>query len=493
MHVSMKSLSATIAGSLGALLMTGVPPASAESSGGTITGHVTIAGGDYATSVDVDLWTSEGQPVDHAVTDGNGVYVFDKVPAGSYVLEFENQTESMYEWYDNSPGIATAARIPVTDGGTAIADIHMPIQGENLAPPTISGAAVAGSTLTATTGEWYPTPGSLAYQWLRDGAPVAGATGTSYAVTAADAGTELSFQVTAQINSRYTPVTSLPTATVPGGTVRNTGAPTVSGSGQVGSTLTATTGSWTPARTTVALQWLRNGSAIEGATGTTYAVTASDAGAAVSVRATASRSGSTPATVTSSAITIAPVVVVPEPEPALTLLGAPAVSGASRVGGILTGSPGSWSRPASHGFQWFRSGAAIAGATSSIYRPVAIDAGHALSLRVTATAGTRTVTAEAHAPTVAKAGTRAKTTVKALGRKRVKITTRLTSAGARTGVVKVGIRNGSRTVVKRVRLVRGTATVTVKGLRKGRSTVTVTYAGDRSTLPATTRGKATIR
>ncbi|MET0951652.1 MAG: hypothetical protein ABWX57_00090 [Aeromicrobium sp.] len=501
MRVISKPLSATIAVCLGALTVTGVQPASADDGGGTITGHVTIAGGDYATSVDVDLWTSAGTPVSHAVTDGNGVYVFDKVPAGSYVLEFENQTESMYEWYDNSPDLERAKRVPVTDGGTSTADIHMPIHGENLTLPTITGTATVGSTLSGTSGTWYPAPGSIAHQWLRDGSPVAGATGTTYTVTSADAGARLSFRATAQINSRHTPATSAATATVPGGTpvtaVRNTAAPTVSGTGQVGAALQATTGTWTPTGTSVALQWLRNGTPVSGATSATYTVVAADAGAAISVRATGTHPGSTPSTATSSSISIAPVVVDPdpdpEPEPALTLLGAPSVTGTARVGSVLTGSSGAWSRPASFSFQWLRSGAAIPGATAGSYRLTAADAGLAVSLRVTAAAGSTVTVAGSAGRTVAKATTRARTTLKASKRKKLKVTTRLTSHGARSGVVRVSVRIGSRTVVKRVRLVRGTATVTVKGLRKGRATVTVTYGGDRSTSSASTRGKVSVR
>ncbi|MET0931954.1 MAG: hypothetical protein ABWX74_20735 [Aeromicrobium sp.] len=500
MHVISKSLSATVAGLLGTLMVTGVP-ASADAGGGTITGHVTIAGGEFASSVDVDLWTSGGAPVAHAVTDGNGVYVFDKVPAGSYVLEFENQTESMYEWYNNAPDLASAARIAVTNGGTASADIHMPIQGENLTRPTVTGTAAVGSTLTASAGTWYPTPGSVSFQWLRDGSPIPGATARTYVVATTDAGARLSFVETAQTNSRNTPSTSNPTAVVTGGTpvttVRNTAAPTVSGTGRVGSVLTATPGTWTPSGTSVALQWLRNGSPIAGATGGTYTVVAGDATAAIGVRATGTYPSYDTSVVSSSTITIAPVVVEPEPEPqpepALTLLGSPGVTGTARVGNVLTGSAGAWSRAASFSYQWLRSGAAIGGATSTSYRLTAADAGHVISLHVTAAAGSKVTAAGSAGYSVAKATTRATTKLKASGRKKLKVTTRLTSQGARTGVVTISVRVGSRTVVKRVRLVRGTATTTVKGLRKGKATVTVTYAGDRSTASATTRGKASVR
>ncbi len=63
--------------------------------------------------------------------------------------------------------------------------------------PQVTGTAVVGSTLTATTGTWN-TPGlDFAFQWLRNGSPVAGATRSSYRVGAADVGKRVSVRVTA--------------------------------------------------------------------------------------------------------------------------------------------------------------------------------------------------------------------------------------------------------------------------------------------------------
>ena len=67
----------------------------------------------------------------------------------------------------------------------------------NTAVPKISGKAKVGSTLKATAGRWDPKDVTVAYQWLRDGAPIEGATAASYKVTKADVGTTLSVRVTA--------------------------------------------------------------------------------------------------------------------------------------------------------------------------------------------------------------------------------------------------------------------------------------------------------
>jgi len=74
----------------------------------------------------------------------------------------------------------------------------------NTALPSISGNPQVGSTLAATAGAWTGTaPLSFAYQWQRcdvagaNCAAVAGSTGTTYALAAADVGSTIRVQVTA--------------------------------------------------------------------------------------------------------------------------------------------------------------------------------------------------------------------------------------------------------------------------------------------------------
>ncbi|MFN8109370.1 MAG: hypothetical protein U0Y82_05935 [Thermoleophilia bacterium] len=65
----------------------------------------------------------------------------------------------------------------------------------NVAPPRITGS---GRTLRAAPGTWVdgPNPSAPAYQWLRDGQPIAGATTATHRVTARERGTTLSVRVT---------------------------------------------------------------------------------------------------------------------------------------------------------------------------------------------------------------------------------------------------------------------------------------------------------
>lgn len=71
----------------------------------------------------------------------------------------------------------------------------------------------------------------------------------------------------------------------------NTVAPAITGTAQVGQTLTVTNGTWTGAATiTYARQWLAAGTAISGATGTTYVPVVGDVGKVITCRVTATNS-----------------------------------------------------------------------------------------------------------------------------------------------------------------------------------------------------------
>ncbi|SDC89628.1 family 43 glycosylhydrolase [Nocardioides lianchengensis] len=67
--------------------------------------------------------------------------------------------------------------------------------------PVVSGSAVVGQQLAATTGRWSVDGLSFGYQWLRDGAAIRGATASRYRLAAADVGRRISVQVTARAGS----------------------------------------------------------------------------------------------------------------------------------------------------------------------------------------------------------------------------------------------------------------------------------------------------
>jgi hypothetical protein len=65
-----------------------------------------------------------------------------------------------------------------------------------VAAPQVTGAAGVGGVLSCSPGAWAGAS-SLTWQWLRDGAPIPGATGTAYAPTPADVGAAIACRVLA--------------------------------------------------------------------------------------------------------------------------------------------------------------------------------------------------------------------------------------------------------------------------------------------------------
>ena len=63
--------------------------------------------------------------------------------------------------------------------------------------PVLEGDPSVGSALSFTPGKWNGHPDSVTYQWLRDGAAIAGATETSYVLTGADLDHTLTVRSTA--------------------------------------------------------------------------------------------------------------------------------------------------------------------------------------------------------------------------------------------------------------------------------------------------------
>jgi hypothetical protein len=79
----------------------------------------------------------------------------------------------------------------------------------NTVRPTITGAARPGGRVRARVGTWRSTtPITYAFQWLRDGRAVRGATSSGYRVTGADRGRAIAVVVTARNAGGTSPATS---------------------------------------------------------------------------------------------------------------------------------------------------------------------------------------------------------------------------------------------------------------------------------------------
>jgi alpha-tubulin suppressor-like RCC1 family protein len=349
--------------------------------------------------------------------------------------------------------------------------------------PSVSPASPRfGDVLTVTAGTWRPAAVQVSYQWQRNGRPIAGATGPTYAAQESDIGAHLTAVVRAtSLETRGEGwIATAPTEPVGLGAPVSF-APVVAGVAQVRQTLTAVTD--LPAGWAVAsYQWLRAGAAIPGATAQTYEAAPADAELWVSVRVVARRTNCDDAVAVSS-----PVLVGLGRVPTFSLrLGsgtAPAISGEPTVGKTLNviGVPAVGYEV---GFQWLRGDKAISKATASHYKLTAADAGASISVSVTvASAGHLPSTQTAAPVKVAKIAP--KVTVKlsksaiARGVKtKATITVKAPGVARATGTVKVTYAPG-KTLTKRLTAKhKGRIAFTIPAQAKaGKYKIKVTYQG----------------
>ena len=255
--------------------------------------------------------------------------------------------------------------------------------------------------------------------------------------------------------------------------------PVVSGTAEVGKTLTATPGTWQPAAERYTYQWLRDGKTINTATAATYKVTAADVGKRLSVTVTGTKTGYTSVSKTSTSVTVA------------KLTGAtPTITGTKTVGKTLTAKPGTWKpAPVTLKYQWLRDGKTIKGATKSSYKLVKADAGKKISVKVTGTrTGYTSVSKTSAKVTVAKV----KATVKVTSLKAVKKGTQATlkvtigtAIAKPTGTVKVTV-NGKTVNAKVKASAKGKVSIKLPKIsKKGSYKVKVKFTPNSTTAKST--------
>ena len=224
---------------------------------------------------------------------------------GTYTIEVEEVTTSMGQ----------RANSPATGG------------------PGITGTVQAGETLTATTDgiedEDGLTGAVFAYQWVRSDTDIEGAASSTYTVTGDDEGKPIQVRVTftddagnAESLTSYAKLSAPPLTIRDAGVIASntpaTGEPTITGTAQVGETLTAdTTGisdSDGLANAIFTYQWLADDADITDATGSTYALVAADEGKTIKVQLSFTDDRGHQETLTSTA-TAAVAAVASAPSP----------------------------------------------------------------------------------------------------------------------------------------------------------------------------------
>ena len=258
----------------------------------------------------------------------------------------------------------------------------------NTVKPALTGPAQRGSTLTAGQGTWSGNGNAYGYQWQRDGVDIAGATGSSYTLTADDVNATVRVLVSASNPDGTATAASSPTATIPSAPPVNSIRPTVSGTAQRGSTLTGTPGTWSGVGNSTSYQWQSSADGttwtdISGATSATYTIAVGDAGRHLRLLVTVTNPDGTTAL---ASVATAKVLSAP---PVNTVK--PTLTGPAQRASTLVATSGTWSGVGNgHAYQWQRStgGASwvnIAGATSVGYELTVADVGAIVRVLVTTT------------------------------------------------------------------------------------------------------------
>ena len=365
------------------------------------------------------------------IEDGNGLdrvqFRFQWVSNdGSADTDIASATDSTYTLAPNDEGKTIKVRVAFTDRGgyaeslTGVGTelVTSSVQA-NPAPtpepaqnspatgaPTISGTPQVGQTLTSDTSGISDSDGltnvTYGYQWIaNDGTSdtdIAGATDSTYTLVAADEGGTIKVRVSFTDDAANAEsLTSAATATVDAApNSPATGAPTISGTAQVGETLTADTSGIADAdgltNVTYGYQWIANDgtsdTAISGATNSTYTLVAADEGGTIKVRVSFTDDAGNDETLTSAA------TAAVDAAPNSPATGAPTITGTAQVGETLTAATSGIADAdgltnVSYSYQWIAndgtSDTAISGATNSTYTLVAADEGKTIKVRVSFT------------------------------------------------------------------------------------------------------------
>ena len=164
-------------------------------------------------------------------------------------------------------------------------------------PATITGEPVFREPLVAEPGSWVPEEGlTYAYEWLRVGEEIPGATERRYRPGHDDIGSRLRVRVTATDATGQTgQSTSEPTTRVKRAELVVEQRPSVSGTKRFTHLLTADPGEWSPNRRAFTYRWLRDGERIRGADERRYRLAPEDVGHRLRVRVSTSKDGYRPA------------------------------------------------------------------------------------------------------------------------------------------------------------------------------------------------------
>ena len=414
------------------------------------------------------------------VTDGTLAVKLGTTELGTVTVTHLNSTQP-YDDRGNAhvdvtlpEGIAGPQTLTIT-GATTSTRVLVPLAVPNgtivAATPTISGTPQVGQTLTADASGFTPADVDLTYVWKAGDDVIAGATGATLVLAAAQLGKAITVTVTGT-KSGYDPdsATSSPTSAVAEGSLSSTPAPTISDTSPVvGQRLTASAGAW-DAGVTVTFEWFVGGAPVRA--GSSYTVVPADLGKVITVRATGTKTAYLPTTVPSaptSRVVAATLSRTPTPRISDTT---------PKVGERLAVSVGTWDPGVRISVQWYVSGRPVAGATASTYLVRGSDYRDVITVRVVGSkAGYTTVTRWSSPTARVAAGTLSKTPTPKISDSTPRVRQRIT---VKVGTWDDGVHTTVQWYVNGKKVAHAThATFTVRPSDRGKK-ITVRVTGAKS-------------
>ncbi len=281
-------------------------------------------------------WRRDGAPIAGANGPILRLAAASAAQAGVYMVHVSNAAGSV----DSDPATLT------------VTPAFVPVAPTIVTPP---GAVTVNAGNTATFAAGVAGTGPFAYQWLKDGQPIAGATAAYHAIAAAslaDAGTfavRVSNGVGPGVTSAGALLTVLPAFVASPATIVTQPSPQVVAPGGSATFAVGATGSGP-----MTFQWLKGGVPIAGATGPVLVVSSVSAADAATYAVTVSNAD---ATVTSDGAS-------------LVVLGAPVITVQPASTTVTEGSAATFTVQASGGalrYLWLRNGVTIPDATGPSY------------------------------------------------------------------------------------------------------------------------------
>ena len=344
------------------------------------TGSVTIAG----TLAQGQLLTAANSLVD---LDGMGTVSYQWLAAGTAIT---GATASTFTLTQAQVGKAITVKASYTDllgaaesmtsaASVAVANVNdLPTGGV-----TIAGTLAQGQILTAANslGD-VDGMGTVSYQWLAGGTAIAGATASTFTLTQAQVGQAITVKASyTDLLGTAESVTSGASLAVANVNDAVTGSLSISGTLAQGQTLTATNAlTDADGMGTVSYQWLAGGTAIAGATASTFTLTQAQVGKVIAVKASY-----TDLLGTAESMTSAATVAVASPNNAAT--GAVSISGTLTQGQMLTASNtlADADGMGTVSYQWLAGGVAITGATASTFTLTQAQVGKVIAVKASYT------------------------------------------------------------------------------------------------------------